>query len=106
MAGLNEREAFELAIFRPPHLARMLERAGEFTGRLDSQDREFYLSKAFDLMFDRRHQIQTSGDVECLWVVVLGDIAFSRPRWQVSIAHWGVAVGKEWVKPAQLRRRP
>lgn len=101
---MNDRETFEATIFKPPHLARMLERFGEFTGRLDSADREFFLTSAVDRLYERREEIKTSNDVEQLWVSVLTDVAFTRPRWHVAVGHWGVAVGKEWVKSIHLRK--
>lgn len=100
----EDRETFEAQIFRPPHLARMLEISGEFTGRLDSLDRDFVVKQSLDRFWDVRGEIKVSNDVERKWVESLQWVAMSRPRWEVFVSHWGVAIGKEWIKSSQLRK--
>lgn len=98
----TEREAFERDIFKPPHIARMLERTGEFTGRLCRQDKESFVLKAMDRFWDLRGEIKQSNDIERLWVSALRYVAFSRPKWMV----WSWVLSKWcWVKPKNLRKR-
>ena len=103
MAGVNpttEREAFEAAIFKPPFLARMLERCGRFTDGLD--DKDAFLTKAFDYFWVLRGQIKTSGDVLRYWDDALRAASVSRSRWWV---HYGSVLEKgKWVQGRRLGR--
>lgn len=101
----DDRDKFEREIFKPPHLARMLTVSGEFTGRLDNQDREFFLAAAMDAFWEMRERIKVMNDIGRLWAAALETVASSRPRWRVFISHYGVAVGSEWVRPSQVRSK-
>jgi uncharacterized protein with HEPN domain len=105
MTYTEDRVQFEAQIFRPPHLARMLERAGEFTGRLAPADRDDLMEMAFEKFWALRDDIHTSADVERLWVVALQNAADTRRVWRVAVSHWGVVVKWEFVRSARLRRK-
>lgn len=106
MTFTEDRETFERDIFKPPHLARMLDVAGEFTGRLDKADREWFLCAAMEQLWEMRESVKVMNDINRLWVLALEETAWVRPYWIVAISHFGVKVGTERVKSAHLRRVP
>lgn len=102
----DDREEFEAQIFKPPHLARMLDICGEYTGRLDNQDRAYVVQFALDTLYSWRDLINSQNDITRLWVDALTDAAYSRARWLVAISFAGRKIGEKWVKPGQLRVKP
>lgn len=102
----EEREVFEATIFRPPHLARMLDVCGEFTGRLDNQDREYVVQYAVDKLWEHRGEIDSQNSILRLWVKALNTAAYSRSGWLIAVTFAGRKTGEKWVKPGQLRVKP
>lgn len=100
-----ERSEFEAQVFRAPHLVRLLDVTGEFTGRLDNHDREFFLTTAMERFYSRRVEINSANDIYRVWVKVLESIASGRSQWLVATSFAGRKTGEEWVKPSQLRRK-
>ena len=105
-ATIDPRDAFAEEFFRPPHLARMLECAGQYTGRLCRADRDLILDLALENFWEMRESIHTSNDVLRMWDRALARAALTRPRWQVAVfsvpgafSHW------EWLAPKRLKRR-
>lgn len=96
----REQDEFSASVFKPPHLARLLDICGEFTGRLNRSDRESFLNIALRMFFHMRHSIHVANDIPKTWVVALEEVAAIRPRWQI----WN-SVDWVWVKPHQLRRK-
>lgn len=100
LASTEDRETFEREIFRPPHLARLLDITGEFTGRLDKADREFFLTRASDMFWENRAAIKVANDIPRLWVAALQELAKGRRCWRIwSGVEW------RWVAYGQLRRK-
>lgn len=95
-----EREAWERDIFKPPFLARMLERCGKYTDGLD--DRDAFLTSALDQFYATREKIVTSfGVLEC-WGDALKFAAESRSKWLV---HYGSCLeSRKWVRGIHLGR--
>lgn len=100
MARMNDREAFEAELSRPPHVARMLEHAGYFVERLDRTDKEMLLTTAMDRLYEQRERIKETKDILTLWIDALKHAAHSRPRWRI----WFNGYEPRWVKGSQLGR--
>lgn len=101
----EDRDAFEAAIFKPPHLVRLIDLYGEFTDRLDKNDRSYFLVRAMDRFWETRDMIKVMNDIGRLWVMALDWTAALRPRWRVDISFAGRKIGEQWATPKQLRRR-
>jgi hypothetical protein len=101
MKTVDDREAFERALLRPPHAARMLEHAGHFVERLDRADKEILLDWAMERLFDTREQIKESKDVLKCWIAALEYAARRRPKWRT----WFNVYESRWVKGTQLGRQ-
>lgn len=100
IANTEDRETFEREIFRPPHLARLLDISGEFIGRLDKQDREYFLYRTMGNFWESRAGIKVMNDISRLWVAALQQTANERLSWEIwSGVEW------RWVRPGQLRRK-
>src|SRR5579859_1142441 len=98
MTYTEDRETFEVQLFRPPHAARMTEHAGYFVERLDSTDKEALLKDALDRLWETRGLIHETRDVLRTWVEALEYAAARRPRWCV----WYNVCERRWVKGSQL----
>lgn len=100
MNEVKERERFEQMFLRPPHIARMLERAGVYTGAMCNADRDFILERSLALYSENWKQVSTANDVAHVWESCLKRAVFTRPKWQVW---WGM-VEWRWVKSKDLGR--
>lgn len=100
MAKVDDREAFEHELGRPPHQARMMEHAARYVGMLDKDDKNALLEYAVDRLFETRAQIKETKDVLKVWIEALEYAALRRPYWLVCFN------GYEWrrVKGARLGR--
>ena len=86
--------------FRPPFLARMLERTGKYLDGLD--DKDAFLEIALMRFEELRDDIKDSNGVMRQWDEALMYAARSRPRWLV---HYGAALElTKWVRSARLGR--
>lgn len=90
----EEREVGESDIFRPPHLARMLEEAGRYVGRMDRTAREEMLENALAHFWHYRHTIRAARDLRRNWRWALNWAALQRPRWRI----WTKFDDFEWVQ--------
>ena len=112
MAGLNDREAFERELSRPPHVARMMEHAGRYVKWLDKGDKDALLEDAVARLFDTADRIKESRDVLALWIAALEYAARRRPRWAECFSGYVATRGYvsrinfewRWVKGSQLGR--
>lgn len=96
----EDRDTFESTFFKPPFLARMLERIGKYIDGLD--DKTAFIILAHQNFWDRRNEIKSADDVTRVWDKALEDAAFARPRWLV---HCGPALERtRWVKSLHLGR--
>lgn len=102
MTYTEDRELFERDLFKPPYTARMIARAGEYTGALNAADRSLILGMALDNFWELRDEIHTSNDVLRVWDRALARAVRSRPQWRVW---WGL-VEWRWMKSVHLGRRP
>jgi len=98
MTYTEDREVFERDLFKPPHLARMLERAGQYTGALCKEDRELVLKLALDNFWELRGQIRNSNDVLRVYDRALAQAVRTRPKWRVW---WGL-IEWRWIKSVQM----
>lgn len=100
IANTEDRETFEREIFRPPHLARLLDITGEFTGRLDGKDRNYFIARTMVHFWEKRAGIKVQNDISRIWAETMQQVAYARPSWEI----WS---GVEWrrVTPGQLRRK-
>ena len=99
MTYMEDREIFEADLCKPPHLARMCEHAGRFTGRLTKVDRNSLLEMAWDYLWARRDSIHETNDILLTWIACLTAAARTRERWlQWSGISW------RWVRSSQLGR--
>ena len=81
MTYTEDRAAFEHDIFRPPHLARMLEHAARYVGKLAPGDKDLLLSVAMDQFWETRNGIRKTADILRLWDTALRGAARTRDRW-------------------------
>lgn len=100
MALMNDREAFERALIRPPHAARMMEHAGRFVGMLDKDDKNALLEDATERLWETREKVLEGKDVLMVWIAALEYAARRRPTWRQTDT-WG----RTWTtKGSQLGR--
>ncbi len=100
MIYTEDRDTFEATFFKPPFLARMLERTAKYIDGLD--EKEAFLRAAFEAFWQMRNEIKDSDSVTDLWGQALSRAAASRPRWLV---HYGSALERQrWVKSIHLGR--
>ena len=112
MAGLNDREAFERELSRPPHVARMMEHAGRYVKWLDKDDKNAVLEYATDRLWETRAQIKETKDLLTVWIAALDYAARRRPRWAECFSGYVGTRGYvsrinfewRWVKGSQLGR--
>lgn len=100
MTDTEDREVFERDLFKPPYLARMLERSGQYTGAMGKEDRELVLKLALDNFWEMRDQIHSCNGVMQVWDRALAQAVKSRPRWRIW---WGL-IEWRWIKSTQLGR--
>lgn len=100
MTYTEDRETFERDIFRPPHVARMLEHAGRYVGSMTKADKDAFLELALDHMWERRAFIKQTSDIQRMWELALQDAARSRLRWLI----WpnGSLTESKWVLGTRL----
>lgn len=101
MTKIEDRDAFERQLARPPHAARMTEHAGYFVERLDAGDKNALLKDALDRLWETRDQIKETQDILRTWIKALEFAARRRPKW---CTYWNV-YEKRWVKGTQLGRQ-
>lgn len=102
MTYTEDRKVFEDDLFKPPYLARMLERSGQYTGAMCKEDRALVLGLALDNFWGLRDAIHNSNDITRAWDRALAQAVRTRPKWRIW---WGL-VEWRWVKSAQLGRTP
>jgi hypothetical protein len=96
----EDRDVFEATFFRPPFLARMLERTGRYIDGLAAKDA--FLKAAHEAFWTMRSEITDADSVTGVWGQALSFAACSRARWLV---HFGPAMERtRWVKGSQLGR--
>lgn len=83
MIYTEDRDTFIRTIFRPPHMARLFDRASEYTARLRAVDRETLLRVALDNFWEMRNRIKVSNDITRVWDLALRHSALSRSSWFV-----------------------
>lgn len=98
MTYTEDREVFERDLFKPPYLARMLERSGRYVGALDKCDRDLILQLALDNFWEMRDQINDTNGVLRVWDQALSRAARTRPRWKT----WWSLIETRWVKGIHL----
>lgn len=100
MTYTKDRETFERDIFRPPHVARMLEHAGSYVGAMTKRDKDAFLELALDHIWNNRHQIKATNDIQVVWHDGLRAAAHSRDRWLI----WphGSLTESKWVLGVHL----
>ena len=103
MAGViytEDRDTFEATFFKPPFLARMLERTAKYIDGLDAKVE--FIALVHDIFWSLREEIKGADDVTRVWAKALEQTAFTRPRWLV---HYGSALERQrWVKSIHLGR--
>lgn len=100
MIYTEDRKKFEDQFFKPPFLARMLERTGKYIDGLD--DKDAFLALVHEEFWDLRDKIKDSNDVLVKWEMALEYAARSRPCWLV---HCGAALEQtKWVRGSRLGR--
>ena len=98
MIYTEDRETFERQFFKPPFLARMLERIGKYIDGLD--DKTAFILLAHEKFWQLRNQIKSADDVTKVWEEALKQAAFTRPRW---LMHCGPALERQrWVRSIHL----
>lgn len=103
MIYTEDRQVFEDKFYRPPFLARMLERAALYIDGLDEKD--YFLRTAFDMFWGLRDKITITcaNDVTLMFDAALRATALSRSKWLV---HYGAALElTKWVRGTRLGRR-
>lgn len=94
----EDRDTFEAQFFRPPFLARMLERTAPYIDGLN--DKDAFLEVAFDQFWYLRNTIKDANGVVQTWEEALRYAARSRTHWLV---HYGPALElTKWVRGAHL----
>lgn len=83
MTYSEDRDTFERDIFRPPYLARMLERTGQYSGQMRPADRDMFTRVALEEFWWLRGKIKVSNDITRVWEKALRHAALSRPLWWV-----------------------
>lgn len=102
MTFTEDRDVFDRTVFKPPYLARMLERAGVYVGSLAQIDKDAFVEIAMNALWDLRDRIKVSNDVTRLWDQALKHTALSRERWLV----WsGTETAWIWVPGKNLGRK-
>lgn len=97
---MSDWETLDRDFFKPPFLARMLERAGRYTDGLD--DKDVFLRWTLEAFETLSEAIKTSQDVISAWDRALTAAALRRQRWLV---HYGSALEHtKWVKGTRLGR--
>jgi hypothetical protein len=98
----EDRETFERDMFRPPHMARMLEAAGRYSGRMGDKDRVAFFQLALDAFWALRDTVHVTADIQRNWDRALKTAATSRDRWIV----WSnLNLRYEWVLGRRLGER-
>ena len=93
----EDRVTFERDIFRPPYLARMLERAGVYVGAMNQRDRDFFAQIAMEQFWWLRERVKVANDITRVWELALRYAALTRKTWKVwsSVeAAWVTTPGK------------
>lgn len=100
MTYTEDRETFERDIFRPPHVARMLEQAGRFVGAMTKADKDALLGIALANMWELRNDITCASSISIVWNASLKLAARSRDRWLI----WpnGSLTDSKWVLGTRL----
>jgi hypothetical protein len=98
----EDKETFERDIFKPPHVARLLDALGPFVDGLTGRDRSAFITEAFDAFFLLRNGIKCVNDIYIQWGAALKLAAQSRERWLV----WNPQeVAWLWVPAKKLGRK-
>jgi|ERR1700674_1351916 len=100
MIYTEDRDTFARDLFRPPFLARMIEDAGRYTGRMSQEDRDWVIELALDRFWELRNTIYTSYGLRDRWIDALNYAVASRPRWRIW---YGWVLEFEWVKGSRWR---
>lgn len=101
MIYTEDRQVFEDTFYRPPFLARMLERAALYIDGLDEKD--YFLRTAFDMFWELRDKITCADDVTLMFGAALRATALSRSKW---VVHHGAALElTKRVNGSKLGRR-
>jgi nicotinamide mononucleotide adenylyltransferase len=98
MTYTEDRATFERDIFRPPYLARMLERAGVYVGSMRQSDRDAFSQTAMEEFWWLRDKVKDANDITRVWELALRYAALSRKTWGVwnSVeAAWVIVPGKK-----------
>lgn len=95
---MSDWESLDRDFFKPPFLARMLERAAKYIDGLD--DKDTFLRWTLEAFETLSNEIKTSHDVIVAWDRALAGAALRRGRWLV---HYGAALeNQKWVRGNRL----